>query len=205
MASCCSSSGSCTRKAYQHCATATARAFRTRKRINRLSSESTVKRSFQTAALCHQQIQLILHPLSDSSVLSLPFTSSKFHTGVPKGGRHSDDDDSIPHRLKVSFEIPEKMVSTNKLINQPRGSFALESWFEAEEALPFWGVQRTPESVQLSFALLETVLEEDQYQNCNQQPKKREEENDQQMQDNNIPNNKSWLNVDLLNRLVNNW
>lgn len=85
------------------------------------------------------------------------------------------------YRYQSLPDLARNREAALRLIEYPLESFTPETWFEAEELLPWWSVQRTPESVDLSFQLLERLLQEPSIQLG------------------------QWLDAETLNRLINNW
>ena len=57
-------------------------------------------------------------------------------------------------------ELPRRREAFRRLCEYDVGTFTPESWFEAEELLHWWSMQRSKESVAVSFRLLRRVLQE---------------------------------------------
>jgi hypothetical protein len=94
------------------------------------------------------------------------------------------------YRFQTIEDAPRQREAATRLLCEkqyPIGSFTPESWFEAEELLPWWSIQRTTESVQLSFQLLDRFVAESRHEGAL---------NSEIHQ---------WLNVDALNSVLNNW
>jgi len=49
---------------------------------------------------------------------------------------------------------------SEKLLQKPQGSFQSETWWDAQDLIQYWAVQRTPESVDISFRLLDRCVQE---------------------------------------------
>jgi pentatricopeptide repeat protein len=100
-------------------------------------------------------------------------------------------------RQEALKDVDVNRSAVMELLNLRLGSLTPEQWIDAEQMIMWWSVQRSGESVRLSFALLERILQEQMHHQSSS--------SSSTLQTSTAWESSHWLNADLLNRILNNW
>jgi hypothetical protein len=124
------------------------------------------------------------------SATSTPIINPTPFREVQEQNNHVNNNEVQISPTLDSADLPDNRDAAQRMIQAPVGTFTPETWFEAEELLPWWSVARTPESVYVFFQLWERLLAE-------QQQLVKHHDNDASVA--------VCVDPEMLNRILNNW